>query len=87
MERRKFTREFARFGCARHCTCNWVKAFSDDPAYAFRAAEQVEIARLKREVIKFKAERDILNKPRPTSRRNRREVRLHREAPGVWPAD
>jgi putative transposase len=43
--------------------------------------EQLEIARLKREVIKLKAERDILKKPRPTSRRNRREVRLYREAP------
>ena len=43
--------------------------------------EQLEIARLKREVIKLKAERDILKKPRPTSRRNRREVRFHREAP------
>jgi len=40
------------------------------------------IARLKREVAKLKAERDIQKKPRPTSRRNRREVRLHREAPG-----
>jgi hypothetical protein len=44
--------------------------------------EQLEIARLKREVIKLKAERDILKKPRPNSRRSRREVRLHREAPG-----
>ncbi len=42
--------------------------------------EQLEIARLKREVIKLKAERDILT--RPTSRRNRREVLLHCEAPG-----
>ena len=44
--------------------------------------EQLEIARLKREVIKLKAERDILKKARPTSRRNQREVRIHREAPG-----
>src|SRR5271168_4194849 len=64
---------------------NWVKAFADDPQHAFPGQgqmkpEQLEIARLKREVLK--AERDILKKPRPTSRRNRREVRLHREAPG-----
>ena len=66
---------------------NWVKAFADDPQHAFPGPgqmkpEQLEIARLKREVIKLKAERDILKKPRPTSRRNRREVRLHCEAPG-----
>ena len=66
---------------------SWVKALADDPRHAFPGQgqmkpEQLEIAQLKREVIKLKAERDILKKPRPTSRRNRREVRLHREAPG-----
>src|ERR1700724_2780454 len=66
---------------------NWVKAFADDPQHAFPGQgqmkpEQLEIARLKREVIKLKAERDILKKPRPTSRRNQREVRIHCEAPG-----
>ena len=65
----------------------WVKALSDDPQHAFPGPgqmkpEQLEIAQLKREVLKLKAERDILKKPRPTSRRNRREVRLHCEAPG-----
>jgi transposase len=39
--------------------------------------EQLEIAQLKREVAKLKAERDMLKKPRPTSGRNRREVRFH----------
>lgn len=66
---------------------NWVKAFGDDPQHAFPGhgqlkPEQAEIARLKRELTKLKAERDILKKPRPTSRRNRCEVRVHREAPG-----
>ena len=66
---------------------HWVKAFADDPQHAFPGVgqmkpEQLEITRLKREVIKLKAERDILTKPRPTSRRNRREVRVHCEAPG-----
>jgi putative transposase len=66
---------------------NWVKAFVDDSQHAFPGQgqmkpEQAEIARLRREVTKLKAERDILKKPRPTSRRNRREVRLHCEAPG-----
>ena len=66
---------------------NWVKQLADDPQHAFPGhgqmkPEQLEIARLKREVTKLKAECDILKKPRPTSRRNRREVLLHREAPG-----
>ena len=46
---------------------NWVKAFADDPQHAFPGQgqmkpEQLEIARLKREVTKLKAERDILKK-------------------------
>ena len=54
---------------------SWVKEFADDPQYAFPGQgqlnpEQAEIARLKREVTTLKAERDILKKPRPTSRRN-----------------
>src|SRR5271169_4718953 len=44
---------------------NWVKALADDPQHAFPGPgqmkpEQLEIARLKREVIRLKAERDIL---------------------------
>jgi|SRR5688572_17931512 transposase-like protein len=66
---------------------DWVKRLSDDPEHAFPGngqmkPEQLEMARLKREVAKLKAERDILKKPRPTSRRNRREVRFCCEAPG-----
>jgi transposase len=46
---------------------DWVAKFSDDPQQAFPGRgkmkpEQFEIARLKREVIKLKAERDILKK-------------------------
>jgi len=46
---------------------SWVKAFADDPAHAFPGQgqmkpEQLEIAQLRREVIKLKAERDILKK-------------------------
>ena len=67
---------------------SWVRALVDDPSQAFPGhgqmkPEQAEIARLKREVAKLKAERDILKKPRPTSRGNRREVRFHCEAPGI----
>jgi len=64
---------------------DWMKKLADDPQHAFPGQgqmkpEQLEIARLKREVTKLKAERDILKKPRPTSRRNRREVRFYCEA-------
>src|ERR1700730_41119 len=46
---------------------DWVKKFADDPQYAFPGhgqmrARRLEIARLKREVTKLKAERDILKK-------------------------
>ena len=46
---------------------SWVKAFADDQAEAFPGQgqmkpEQAEIARLRREVTKLKAERDILKK-------------------------
>jgi transposase-like protein len=46
---------------------SWVKARADDPQHAFPGQgqmkpEQLEIAQLKREVIKLKAERDILKK-------------------------
>ena len=45
----------------------WVKDFAADPAQAFPGqgqmkAEQAEIERLRREVQKLKAERDILKK-------------------------
>ena len=46
---------------------SWVKALADDPQQAFPGQgqmkpEQLEIAQLKREVLKLKAERDILKK-------------------------
>ncbi len=45
----------------------WVKDYKDDPAHAFpghgqQKPEQVEVAALKREIRKLKAERDILKK-------------------------
>ena len=45
----------------------WVKDFQNDPAQAFpghgqQKPEQAEIAALKREIKKLKAERDILKK-------------------------
>ena len=46
---------------------NWIKEFSADPQSAFPGQgrmkpEQLEIERLRREVTKLKAERDILKK-------------------------
>jgi transposase len=46
---------------------NWIKAFENDPPDAFPGQgrmkpEQAEIERLRREVQKLKAERDILKK-------------------------
>ena len=46
---------------------NWVKDFAADPQQAFPGhgqlkPEQLEIAQLKREVVRLKAERDILKK-------------------------
>ena len=50
---------------------NWVKAVANDPQQAFPGQgqmkpEQLEIARLKREVLKLKAERDILKNDQGT---------------------
>ena len=46
---------------------DWAKKFADDPQHSFPGhgqmkPEQLEIAQLKREVLKLKAERDILKK-------------------------
>ena len=46
---------------------SWVKALADNPQHAFPGQgqmkpEQLEIAQLKREVVRLKAERDILKK-------------------------
>ncbi|GGD47807.1 hypothetical protein GCM10010989_22690 [Croceicoccus pelagius] len=66
---------------------NWVRDFADNPQSAFPGhgqmkPEQLEIVRLRKEVAKLRAERDILKKPRPILRRTACEVRLHRKAPG-----
>ncbi len=69
---------------------SWVKALADDPQHAFPGQgqmkpEQLEIAQLKREVIRLKAERDILKKA-ATHFAESTEVRIRCEAPGIWPA-
>lgn len=64
----------------------WVREQSADPQQAFPGhgqmkPEQLEIEKLRREVAKLKAERDILKKPRPTSPGTRYEVLFRGEAP------
>jgi hypothetical protein len=49
--------------------------------------EQLEIAQLKREVATLSAELDILKNAAAYLARNQHEVRLHREAPVIWPAE
>jgi transposase len=66
---------------------NWVKDFGSDPVSVFPGdgqlkPDQLEIARLRKEVAKLKAERDILKKPRATLRRTSCEVRLDCKATG-----
>ena len=65
----------------------WIRAQDADPVSPFpgngqRKPEQLELEQLRREVTRLKAERDILKKPRPTSRRTRCEMRVDCEAPG-----
>ena len=51
------------------------------PGHLQMKPERPEIERLRREVNKLKADRDILKEPLPTSRRKRYDVRLNREVP------
>ena len=51
----------------RYVLRKWVREYGDDPSQSFPGKgqmkpEQVEIERLRREVAKLKAERDILKK-------------------------
>lgn len=51
----------------------WVRDLSADPQHAFPGhgqmkRDQLEIDRLRKEVAKLKAERDILKRPQPSSR-------------------
>jgi transposase len=61
---------------------DWVKKLADDPQHAFPGQgqmkpEQLEIARLKREVTKLKAERDILKKAAVDSTDERNMMEHH----------
>jgi transposase-like protein len=64
----------------------WVRENLADKKHAFPGRGQMkpddaEVARLKRELIRVKAERDILKKPLGSSSRTQREVRGDREVP------
>ena len=64
----------------------WVREQAADPQQAFPGKgqmkpEQLKIDRLRKEVARLKAERDILRKPRPTSRGTRYDLRVRGEAP------
>jgi len=66
---------------------NWVKQLADDPQHAFPGQgqmkpEQLEIAQLKREVLRLKAERDILKSRAYFAKESNVKFRLHRKAPG-----
>jgi len=73
---------------------DWVKKFADDPQHAFPGhgqmkPEQLEIARLKREVAKLKAERDILKNVRGSfsscgHRNGLRKCIIGAEGSGRW---
>ena len=62
-----FSQAAADHGVVQSVLRNWVKAFAEDPEQSFpgngrQSPEQAEITRLKREVARLKAERDILKK-------------------------
>jgi|SRR5882762_5974580 len=72
-------------GIGANVVSRWVREGSGDIRKAFpgqgqQPAEQAEIERLKREIVKLKAEKDILKKPRPTSRKSRVEILFRGEA-------
>jgi transposase len=71
---------------AKNVFRRWLREAAAAPASAFpgngrQRDELAEIAALKKEVAKLKAERDILKKRPPPSRGKRQDVRLHGEAP------
>jgi transposase len=76
----------ADLGLHENVLRKWVKDAREHGGQAFPGqgrmrADDAEVARLRRELAKTKAERDILKKPSSTLRRNHGEVRVHREAP------
>ena len=76
----------ADLGLHENVLRKWVRNVDAHREQAFPGQRRMrpddaEVPRLRRELAKTKAERDILKKPSPTSRRIHGEVRVHREAP------
>src|SRR5688572_8272746 len=65
-------------GRGRECAVEFQQAF---PCQGQMKPEHAELARLRREVIKVMAERELLEKAAVGLRRRHREVRLQCEAP------
>lgn len=74
-------------GIAPNLLTRWKQLFLADGTVAFPGQGKLkphdeEIRRLRRELAQVRQERDILRKPRPTSRTTRAEVPVHPGPPG-----
>ena len=72
-------------GISLNVVSRWVREAGGNIRKAFpsqgqQTADQAEIERLKREIVKIKAEKDVLKKSLPTSRKSRVEIFFHGEA-------
>src|SRR5689334_21581896 len=67
----------------------WVRQAQIDkgkgPPGALTSAEKEELARLRKENRELREDREILKKPRPSSRSSTSEVRVHRRGEGLPP--
>ena len=80
------------FNIPKASLSNWVRqgrqgslSGAGDKPSVFVTPEQMELARLRTEVARLRMERDIVKKPRRTSRRTRCEVRLDHPMKNRWP--
>jgi len=71
-----------RLGISAHSLYAWKRQFGPDaPAHRQRMSDRAEILRVKKELKRVTAERDILKKPRRTLQARPSEVRVHCVAP------
>ena len=67
-----------RLGVTSHSIYTWIKKYGPDAEHhQAKADEQAEIKALRKELRRVTEERDILKKPRCTSRTSPSEVRLY----------